>query len=388
MNTLTTSGCPYPHAAPPSSALASGETELYLDTVLASIADGIIGIDNLGIIKRANDSALKMFGYEADEVIGKNVSMLMPEPYRSRHDSILARKSGASRPDLFGPVLELKGERKDGSCFDIGMAISIMPPGSTSNYVSVIRDITQQKKLDHLRQSLVSVMSHELRTPLTAIIGALSMLKTPELVRIPDQALEFVDIALRHSIRLQKLTQQLLDADQLSNAAIDVPLASQELVPIVRLALEDLQQTAALYGVQLPSISACEGQWVWADNFRLKRVICSVLDNAIRYSPRGSRIELGLSALNSNMLRLTIKDAGSGIPQELQQTVFSTFASTFNDSSAFRAGMGLSLPISHGFMQQMQGGIGILESSKAGTTLYIDLLLAAEPQAQPNDSTP
>lgn len=344
MNTLTTSGCPYPHAAPPSSALASGETELYLDTVLASIADGIIGIDNLGIIKRANDSALKMFGYEADEVIGKNVSMLMPEPYRSRHDSILARKSGASRPDLFGPVLELKGERKDGSCFDIGMAISIMPPGSTSNYVSVIR--------------------------------------------IPDQALEFVDIALRHSIRLQKLTQQLLDADQLSNAAIDVPLASQELAPIVRLALEDLQQTAALYGVQLPSISACEGQWVWADNFRLKRVICSVLDNAIRYSPRGSRIELGLSALNSNMLRLTIKDAGSGIPQELQQTIFSTFASSFDDSSAFRAGMGLSLPISHGFMQQMQGSIGILESSKAGTTFYIDLLLAAEPQAQPNDSTP
>lgn len=380
MNTLSTSRCPFPHhaslpdqvAAPPDS-----NVDIYLDTVLATIADGIISINALGIIQRANASALNMFGYCADEVIGKNVSMLMPEPYRSRHDSILARKSGPSRPDLFGPVLELQGERKDGSVFDIGMAISILPTGSSSQYVSVIRDITQQKKLDHLRQSLVSVMSHELRTPLTAIIGALSMLKTPALVSISDQAMEFVNMALRNSIRLQKLTQQLLDAEQLSNATIDIPLASHELGPIIQQALDELYPLATLHSVQLPSAAPHLGRWVWADSFRLKRVISSLLDNAIRYSSTGSRIELAISELDCQKLRIHIKDFGRGISNDLQKTIFQPFASAFEDSSASRAGLGLSLPIARGFMQQMQGDIGILETSSKGTTLYIDLLIAA-----------
>lgn len=353
------------------------QTDLYLDTVLATVADGIISIDTNGIIQRANAAALTMFGYSADEVLGKNVSMLMPEPYRSRHDSILARNSGQSRPDLFGPVLELQGERKDGSCFDIGMAISILPPESSSRYVSVIRDITKQKHLDHLRQSLMSVMSHELRTPLTAIIGALSMLKIPELVLLPQNALEFVDMALRHSIRLQRLTQQLFDAEQLSNNAIDIPLASHELSPIIQQALDELHQAASLQTIQLPSASVCAGQWVWADSFRLKRVINAIVDNAIRCSPRGSRIELQLEPLNTNMVRLLISDRGSGLSKDLQATVFQAFASTFNDSSVFRAGMGLSLPIARGFMQQMQGSLGITESSAKGSTFFIDLLLAA-----------
>jgi len=383
MNNLLSSQCPFPHPAPvqsAASALTTTDIDHYLDTILSTIADGIISINSVGIIQRANSAALTMFGYESQEVIGKNVSMLMPEPYRSRHDSILARKSGQTRPDLFGPVLELQGERKDGSCFDIGMAISILPPGSTSQYVGVIRDITQQKKLDHLRQSLVSVMSHELRTPLTAIIGALSMLKTPELVRLPDQALEFVNMALRHSIRLQKLTQQLLDAEHLTNRAIDIPLASHELGPIIQQALEELHQQATLSAVQLPSAQGGYGHWVWADNFRLKRVITSVLDNAIRYSPRGSRIDLTVSLLDSTKLRLLIRDYGSGISNDLQATIFKQFASSYEDSSALRGGMGLSLPISHGFMQQMQGCIGILSSSPKGSTFYIDLLLAAAEQ--------
>lgn len=380
MNNFSSARCPFPHDAPvqlTAPASVTNDIDHYLDTVLATIADGIISINSDGIIQRVNAAALSMFGYSTHEVMGKNVSMLMPEPYRSRHDSILARKSSQARPDLFGPVLALKGERKDGSCFDIGMAISLLPPGSSSQYVAVIRDVTEQKKLDHLRKSLISVMSHELRTPLTAIIGALSILKTPELVRLPEQALEFVNMALRHSIRLQKLTQQLLDAEQLGSTAIDIPLSSHELGPIIQQALDDLHPSANLNAVQLPSALPGHGHWVWADSFRLKRVITSILDNAIRYSPAGSRVELTLTPLNSQMLRILITDFGLGISSDLQATVFQQFANSFEDSSALRAGMGLSLPIAHGFMQQMQGNLGILESSSKGTTLYIDLLIAA-----------
>ena len=384
MNTQSTSRCPFPHNAPVQPGASQQpeiNVDIYLNTVLATIADGIISINDRGIIQRANAAALNMFGYTAEEVIGKNVSMLMPEPYRSRHDSILERKSGPTRPDLFGPVLELKGERKDGTCFDIGMAISILPPGSTSQYVSVIRDISQQKKLDNLRQSIVSVMSHELRTPLTAIIGALSMLKTPELVRLPDQALLFVDMALRHSIRLQQLTLQLLDAEQLGNRTIDIPLASYELAPIIQQALEDLHQFASLNNVHLPSDDLGKATWVWADSFRLKRVISSVLDNAIRYSPRNSRIELSVSQINSQTIRFLIKDFGPGISSDLQKTVFQSFSSSFEDSTAFRGGMGLSLPIAQGYMHQMQGVLGILESTPKGSTFYIDMLIAAPPRS-------
>lgn len=372
------SGCPFPHT---SAVLANGDVnhhaDIYLDTVLASISDGIISIDERGLIQRANAAALSMFGYRADEVLGRNVSMLMPEPYRSRHDSILARNSGTTRPDLFGPVLDLKGERKDGSIFDIGMAISILPAESGSRYVSVIRDITQQRRLEHLRQSLVSVMSHELRTPLTAIIGALSLLKTPELVSLPPNATDFVDMALRHSIRLQRLTQQLLDAEQLSNSVIDIPLASHELQPILQQALDELKPAASVLRIRLPSASMAGGHWVWADSFRLKRVISTLIDNAIRYSPPDSCIELNAETIAANRLRINITDHGPGLSQDLQESVFHQFSSTHHDASASRAGLGLSLPIARGFMQQMQGSIGIRQSSPTGSTFYIDMLLAA-----------
>lgn len=371
------SGCPFPHA---STALASGDishdADIYLDAVLASINDGIISIDERGLIKRANTAALSMFGYSADEVLGRNVSMLMPEPYRSRHDSILARKSGTSRPDLFGPVLDLKGERKDGSIFDIGMAISILPMESSSRYVAVIRDITEQRRLEHLRQSLVSVMSHELRTPLAVIIGALSLLKTPEIVNLPANAVEFVDMALRQSIRLQRLTQQLLDVEQLSNKAIDIPLASHELQPLLQQALDELEPAANVQRIKLPSANMAAGYWVWADSFRLKRVISTLIDNAIRYSPPDSCIELNAEVISANRLRINIADHGPGLSQDLQESVFQQFSSTHHDASASRAGLGLSLPIASGFMQQMQGNIGIRESSPTGSTFYIDLLLA------------
>lgn len=375
-------GCPFPHAVGDyrrNAGPVNLPVDIYLDTVLASIADGIVSIDDAGVIQRANAAALKMFGYDASEVLGQNVSMLMPEPYRSRHDSILARRSGATRPDLFGPVLDLKGQRKDGSIFDIGMAISILPPESGSRYVSVIRDITQQKRLEHLRQSLVSVMSHELRTPLTAIIGSLSLLKTPEMVALPANALDFVEIALRHSLRLQRLTQQLLDAEQLSNSAIDIPLASHALQPIVQDVLDELQPAARLKDIRLPDTSQSADCWIWADSVRLKRVISAVLDNAIRYSLPGSTIRFEADVIDANRLRVSLTDSGPGLSAELQQSVFQQFSSTHHDSTACRAGLGLSLPIARGFMQQMQGTIGISQSSPQGSTFYIDMLLAAAP---------
>ena len=381
MNNVTrSSGCPFPHTiAVQANGSCSGNhpADIYLDTVLASISDGIISIDEHGIVQRANAAVLDMFGYHAEEVLGQNVSMLMPEPYRSRHDSILARNSGTTRPDLFGPVLDLKGERKDGSIFDIGMAISTLPSESGSRYVSVIRDITQQKQLEHLRLSLVSVVSHELRTPLTAIIGALSLLKTPEIVSLPPNATDFVDMALRHSIRLQRLTQQLLDAEQLSNSAIDIPLASHELQPILQQALDELQPAASVQNIRLPSAGMAAGHWVWADHFRLKRVISTLIDNAIRYSRPDSCIALSTEAMAANRLRINITDHGPGLSHDLQGSVFQQFSSTHHDASASRAGLGLSLPIARGFMQQMQGSIGIQQSSPSGSTFYIDMLLAA-----------
>lgn len=383
MNSIRQSpaGCPVPHAIAasrchPGRGILLGD--IYLDTVLAGIADGIVSIDEKGVIQRANVAALNMFGYESAEVLGQNVSMLMPEPYRSRHDSILARRSEANRPDLFGPVLDLKGQRKDGSVFDIGMAISMLPPESGSRYVGVIRDITQQKRLEHLRRSLVSVMSHELRTPLTAILGALSLLKTPELVTLPSNAVEWVDMAMRHSLRLQRLTQQLLDAEQLSNSAIDIALASHALQPMVQEVLDEMQPAAQRKSIRLPDSGSCRGHWVWAETTRLKRVLSAVLDNAILYSPPDSCIQLDTEIMDAKRLRISVKDQGAGLTAELQQSVFQQFSSTHHDSTAQRAGLGLSLPIARGFMQQMQGTIGISQSSAQGSTFYLELLLAAQ----------
>lgn len=173
------------------SSAALQDREKNLQAVLTSVIDGIITIDDTGTVHSFNAAAERIFGYSANEVVGNNVKMLMPEPYHSSHDGYLRNYMSSGEAKIIGLRREVLGKHKDGSAFPMDLAVSQMQAGDRRMFVGIARDITDRKQAevelqqarDHAEESnrakseFLANMSHELRTPLNAVIGYSEMLR-------------------------------------------------------------------------------------------------------------------------------------------------------------------------------------------------------------------
>ncbi len=179
-----------------------------IETVLSTVVDGLITIDRKGTIQSFNKACVSLFGYTAEEVIGENVKILMPEPYHSQHDSYIATYIATGVPKIIGIGREVMGRRKDGSTFPMQLAVGKSPDAGNHAFVGIIRDLAERREAERqreqLRQSqkmeavgqLTGGLAHDFNNLLAIIIGNLDMLRemrsedpvTDELVR---DALEF-----------------------------------------------------------------------------------------------------------------------------------------------------------------------------------------------------
>jgi PAS domain S-box-containing protein len=177
-------------------------------TVLDTVVDGLITIDHAGIIQSFNHACVSLFGYTPDEVVGQNVSMLMPEPYRSEHDHYVAAYLATGEAKIIGIGREVMGRRKDGSTFPMELAVGESPQAGNHAFVGIVRDLTERREAEtqraQLRQSqkmeavgqLTGGLAHDFNNLLAIIIGNLDMLReiraedpvTDELVRAPPAA--------------------------------------------------------------------------------------------------------------------------------------------------------------------------------------------------------
>ncbi|MDP1898146.1 MAG: PAS domain S-box protein, partial [Sulfurimicrobium sp.] len=150
-------------------------SETRIRTLVDTIVDGIIVIDAKGSIQTLNPAAVRLFGYAPDEVQGKNVKMLMPEPYAHEHDGYLHNYLSTGKKKIIGIGREVTGLRKDGSTFPMELSVSEMEVDGERLFNGIVRDITERKKTERLKSEFVSTVSHELRTPLTSIRGSLGL---------------------------------------------------------------------------------------------------------------------------------------------------------------------------------------------------------------------
>jgi signal transduction histidine kinase len=231
-------------------------------------------------------------------------------------------------------------------------------------------DITEQILMDRMKSEFVSTVSHELRTPLTAISGGLGLVVSGVLGELSPKAKEMLDIVNKNSLRLTYLINDLLDMEKFSNGKWSFEMHKIALRPLIAQALE----VNSAYGVErrislvilneVPDIS------IYVDKVRLMQVLSNLLSNAIKYSNENGKVEISAQE-HDNIVSLTIKDYGPGIPREFYSRIFERFAQADSSDTRKRGGTGLGLAIARELVQQMHGQISFDSVEGEGASFHI-----------------
>lgn len=340
--------------------------------IVQMAADGVIIIDAAGTVKIFNPACESMFGYSAGEVIGQNIRMLMPPPYRDEHDAHLKKYLETGETLAISTRRELLARRKDGTAFSIELSVGQFDVGHGKRFVGMIHDITERKKSESLKNEFVSTVSHELRTPLTSIMGSLGLIKGGAAGELPDAALRMVGIAHDNSERLVRLINDILDIEKIESGNMEFDLQPIEVGPLLAQAVEANRPYSKQLGVRLTLISDVDQAIVNADADRLSQVITNLISNASKFSPSGGEV-IVLAYIEGTNVRISVGDEGPGIPSEFEGRIFEKFAQADSSDQRQKGGTGLGLAICKEIVDRHDGQIAYSTEVGEGTTFYFDL---------------
>jgi len=389
------------------------DTAKLLEAIIHNAIDGIITIDNCGIVESINPAALKLFGYTSEDVIGNNVSMLMPEPDHSRHDSYINNYLSTGIKHIIGVGREVRGKRKDGTTFPFRLAVSEVNYKDRKIFTGFVHDLSKQKNaeeklkeytaelerkvsertkdlikliseleeakadvslslekekdLNQLKSRFVSMASHEFRTPLSSVQLSASLI---------DKYLDKQDFnnVKRHTNKIRNSVQLLtnilndfLSLERLEAGKVNVVI---EEVNLVKLA-EDITEEMQLLAKQNQHIVYQHTGSVGVFNIDanlLKNSIINLMSNAIKYSGENTFIEFN-SEIQDNCCIITVRDNGIGIPQEEQKNLFEPFFRANNTGNI--PGTGLGLNIVKRYVHLMNGVVTCISNLHEGTTVTL-----------------
>ena len=341
--------------------------------VIENAVDGIIAIDALGIVESFNSSAEKIFGYSADEVIGQNIKMLMPQPYQREHDGYLYNYHSTGTKKIIGIGREVEGQRKDGSTFPLDLSVSEVELDDRKLFIGMTRDITERKKIEQMKSEFVSTVSHELRTPLTSIRGALGLLIGKGAKDLPPKFLRLLETANRNSERLTFLINDILDLEKINAGKLEFHLQAVNLATLAARAVEENEGYAHSHNVKLKlMIDTDSSTTIRVDEHRLLQVFSNLISNAVKYSPENDTVKVVLTR-NNETLRVAVVDNGPGIPEEFRSRIFGRFAQADSSDTREKGGTGLGLTITQAIIEQLGGHIGFNSTPGEGAEFFFEL---------------
>jgi PAS domain S-box-containing protein len=353
-----------------------------LRAIIDSAADGIIWLDDTGIIRSANRAAQDLIGYSADDMIGKNVVEFLPDHYRRRFGAALTYYFRSTVERYIGRITEVTGRHKDGRTFPLELTLSRLTLDDRELYTAIIRDVSDRKLMERRVSEFYSTVSHELRSPLASIRGSLGLIEGGAISDVTAEVRELVSIARRNCERLIRLVNDILDAKRIE--AGKLPLNKEPVRPdeIVAAAVEGMQSFAAESQVSLVTQAAPQPRIV-GDSDRVVQVLTNLLSNAIKHSPAGARVDVFCGdARNGNAYwRFSVRDQGPGIESEQLEKLFSEFQQLDSSDSRPKGGTGLGLAISKNIVESLDGQIGVDNSPGKGATFWFELPIADRTEA-------
>jgi len=346
-----------------------------LDNAFDSIVVTDADVDPPGPrILYVNPAFIRMTGYRAEEVLGKTPRILQgPET----DPAVLANvRTGLTAGQATAG--ETINYRKNGEAFFVQWRIQPVhdADGRLKYFVSTQRDITERKLVDKLKSEAIASVSHEMRNPLTGIYGALDLLLHRSDGTGSEDDASLLELAHSSCERLLRLVNTVLDAEKLAAGSIEVQRERIDWVPLIERARAVNRFYAEELGVELMLDLSLKEAWVLADSDRLIQVMSNLLSNAMRFSPRGATVRLGLTR-RAGLLRLSVSDQGAGIPEDFRSSLYQRF--TTLQPPGKERGIGLGLAISKDIIEQLDGKISYETEIGEGTTFFVDL-----PEAEPS----
>jgi two-component system sensor kinase FixL len=348
--------------------------------VLDTVPDAMIVIDPQGLIQSFSTAARRLFGYDEREVVGRNVSILMPSPYRQQHDSYLARYLATGEKRIIGTGRLVVGQRKNGTTFPMELSVGEMRSGNRRYFTGFVRDLTErqetQKRLQDLQSELIfmgrftalgemaSALAHELNQPLTAVAAYLNgARRLLDAGPSPDLAIvrEAVDSAAAQALRAGQIIKRLREfvARGESDRQIeDLPKLVEE---ASALAMVGARESGVRIDFGFDPLAA----QVLADKVQVQQVLLNLIRNAIEAMQDCPRREMSLatSRLEDGMVRIDVADTGSGIAPEVAAHLFQPFV------TSKKSGMGVGLSISRTIVEN-HGGRLWAEARQGGGTVF------------------
>jgi PAS domain S-box-containing protein len=362
-----------------------------LESILNSAVTAIITIDTTGMIESANPATERMFGFSLSELLGRNVRMLMPEPYRGEHDSYLRNYLTTAKKKIIGIGREVLGKRKDGTVFPIDLAVSEFLSDGQRYFSGIISDLTYRKRVEEAlleserrlaqAQRLESVgqltggIAHDFNNLLTVITGNLELIE----MRLADDDLKTMLREAQEAADLgARLTDRLLAFARRSHLEPEILRVNELILNVTSMLRRTLGEQ-----VTLSTVLAHDLWPTRTDPSQVEAAIVNLAINARDAMPKGGKLVVETSNVTVDQsmadshpdvsqgeyVRISVSDTGSGMPPDVRERAFEPFFTT----KARGHGTGLGLSMVYGFAKQSGGHATIYSEAGHGTTINIYL---------------
>lgn len=390
------------------------EREKLLIAIIENAIDGIITIDDKGLIENINPAGLELFGYASrEELLGKNVAVLMPEPDKKRHDSYISNYQKTGEKKIIGIGREVTGLRKDGSVFPFRLGVSEIKFSDRRIYTGFIHDLSRQKEdeikiksyteelefkikertqelirsineletakehvhalfekekeLNQLKTRFVSMASHEFRTPLSSIQLSASLIDKYSSKNDVTNVEKHTN-KIKNSINnLTTILNDFLSLEKLEAGRVEANAIDFSIIAFAEEIAEEMQLVTKQNQLIVYEHKGTTAQ-VYIDQNLLKNCIINLISNAIKYSGENTMIQFN-TIIHNNELIVEVKDNGIGIPKLDQQNLFEPFFRAHNTGDI--PGTGLGLNIVKRYVGLMNGTVSCESAENIGTTFKL-----------------
>jgi PAS domain S-box-containing protein len=357
---------------------------------MSNLHDPVVTIDAQGLVRNCNPALERVLGYSADELLGRNVSMLMPEPQRSEHDGYILRYLQTGNARIIGTSREVTGQHRNGDLVPLELSISEFSHHGEKLFFGTLHDLRGRKRqIDELtkartdaeqaneaKSSFLATMSHEIRTPLTGMLGMLELLS---LTQLDQEQHKTLDVAWDSGRGLLRIVSDILDWSKIEEGKLEIAPRSTSIPYLLKDVVSTYSRVASAKSLTLwQHVDARLTAAYIVDPLRLSQVLNNFVSNAIKFTQQGE-IELRAELLDhlgsGDRIRFSVRDTGIGITSDVQERLFQRYRQESADTARMYGGTGLGLAICRRLAELMDGQVELQSEHGRGSVFSITLIL-------------
>jgi PAS domain S-box-containing protein len=356
------------------------EAQAQLAAIVKSADDAIVSLTRDGVITSWNDGAERLYGYRAEEVVGKTFAILLPENDVSDDPEQFAQLG--EEPARF----EARRRREDGTIIDVAISHSPIRArgGQIIGISSITRDITERKRAElELRGALaeakaateaksrfLATLSHELRTPLQAVLGYADFLLNDPAATFGAEQREDIGYIQQGATRMATLIEQMLDLSRMEAGRLELRISDVDLGAVIEQVRQDIAPQAEAKGLALTISIAPDLPPVHADPDRLRQILLNLAGNAVKFTEEGA-VCISAAPAPDGGVDIAVRDTGIGIAPDAQERIFEEFQQVDSAQTRRHGGAGLGLAIARGLAERMGGQITVRSTPGVGSTFTL-----------------